>query len=107
MKSKQYKNYWYLDLLGMISSGLAIGYERQLFADSGEFNQYRITQSILISSLSYLIVFLVFLKFNKSQKARSLPGWVLMAITGAITCFFSLHVVKFALDNWQYRKSDS
>jgi H+/Cl- antiporter ClcA len=107
LNAKQCRSYWYLDLLGMIISGLVIGYEAQIIADSGGFNQDDIIQSMFASSIAYLIGFLIFSVFVNTTRFWHIPRWILMAITGSIFCFLSLHVIKFAFDNWQYKEFNS
>jgi hypothetical protein len=98
------RNYWYLNLLGMLASGLFIGYERQVTADSGDRFLDKILVSMFIADGSYLLAFLL---FPKRETVYKVPSWVLMAVLGSAICFLNLHVIKYSIDNWGYRKSDS
>jgi len=100
---KYRKSYLYFDLLGMIASGLLIGYERQITADSGELIRSNIVTSLLIASSSYLLVFLLLSSWKKIHWLK-IPAWVLMAALGAVICSFNLHVVYYAIYNWRYRQ---
>ena len=98
------RNHWYLNLLGMIASGLFVGYERQVIADSGDRFLDKIIVSMFIAGSSYLLAFLL---FPKRETVYKIPSWVLMGVLGSAICFLNLHVIKYSIDNWGYRKSDS
>jgi hypothetical protein len=104
VKSESRIRYWYLDLLGMIASGLFIGYFRQHVADSGQSHPDEILKSMSIGGCAYLLGFIILMKREMFWRV---PYWVTLAIAGSAVCSFSLHIVKYAVDNWAYRKSDS
>ena len=98
------RTYLYFDLLGIVASGLAIGYGRQRVADSGEAHLDKILISMLIAVAAYLATFLFFTWRSRSSR---LPTWVLTAVLGSAACAFSLHIIKYVADNWSYRGSTS
>jgi hypothetical protein len=93
----------FFDLLGAVTAGLFIGYERQRLADSGEYLPDKILISVLIAGGSYLLAFVL----CNGRKLFKLPSWFLVAVVGSAICFLNLHVIKYAIDNWSYRESDS
>jgi hypothetical protein len=90
----------FFDFIGVIASGLLIGYERQLLADSGQYNSNKVFVSMPIAGGSYLLAFVL---FHRSQLLR-VPSWIIISLFGSILCFLNLHVVKYAVDNWSYGK---
>jgi hypothetical protein len=96
MKVLSQLGYSFSNLIGAITTGLFIGYERQIIADSGQVFPNKILTSILIATGSY---FLAFLLCNK-RTIYHLPDWSLIAVFGSVICFFSLHVIKYSIDNW-------
>ena len=103
MKNQSQNIIGFFDLLGAVTAGLFIGYERQRLADSGEYLPNKILISVLIGGSSY---FLAFVLCNRRNIWR-LPSWFIVAVVGSAVCFLNLHVIKFAVDNWSYRESDS
>ncbi len=95
---------WYFDLLGAVIVGLLIGFFRQKIADSGEVDAYKIATSMFLASCSYISVCLL---LPKQTRIYKLPRWVWVALLGSVVCFLSIHVVKYLIDNWVYRTSDS
>ena len=93
----------FFDLLGAVSAGLFIGYERQRLADSGEYLPNKVLVSILIAAGSYFLAFV----FCNRRNIWRLPSWFIVAVVGSAVCFLNLHVIKYAFDNWGYRESDS
>lgn len=90
-----YKNSFF-DFIGVSLAGLLIGYERQLLADSGQYDFNKVFVSMLIAGSSYMLAFVL---FHRSQSLR-VPSWILVSVVGSILCFLNLHVIKFVIDNW-------
>lgn len=103
MKNQSQNIIGFFDLLGAVTAGLFIGYERQRLADSGEYLSNKILITVLIGGGSY---FLAFVLCNR-RKIWKLSSWFIVAVVGSAVCFLNLHVIKYAVDNWGYRESDS
>ena len=103
MKNRKQNLISFFDFLGAVAAGLFIGYERQMSADSGEYFPDKVLASMLIAESSYFLAFVL----CNGRKLFRLSSWFLVAVVGSAVCFLNLHVIKYAIDNWGYRESDS
>lgn len=85
-------------LVGMILSGILLGYAWQRIADSGLFQFRRIVFTCLISVGSYLAAFWL---VEWRLGTRRASGWLLAAIVGSLLSAFNIKVVKFLIVNAQ------
>ena len=88
------------DLLGVLIVAVLIGFERQRLADSGQIIREKIITSITITTIAYLLAFLV--TRSSRFKAVRIPQWMIMGISGGICCSFALHVLYYLVANRQY-----
>lgn len=95
----------YIDLCALLISGFLIGYYGQISADSGERYTEKILISMLISGSSFFLSYI--LLSRTSDYYKKIPKWIQMCFLGSILCYLSLHVIKYSIDNWKYRNSDS
>lgn len=94
----------YLDLSGMLFSGLVIGYERQRIADSGELIPDKIFISMLIATGTFLLAFLLLYGWLRQRKV---PVWIVRALVGSTLCSLGLNVVYYVLSNQRYAEGRS
>jgi hypothetical protein len=90
--------------LGAVVTGLLIGYQKQVMADSGEEHLDKIAKSVVIAILSYLIATLMCIYAKHGYKRLN---FIWAAILGSIFCSLFLNVVKFLLDNRKFSQSES
>jgi hypothetical protein len=95
---------WFLNLLGLGTSGILIGIYWQRLADSGEVNLRKIIITSSISTLSYVVSFLLIDWLRSPSKPYP---WLFAVALGSVLCSLNLRIIKFLIDNWQYRESDS
>jgi hypothetical protein len=95
---------WFLHLLGLGISGILIGIYWQKMADSGEANLRKIMITSSISTLSYVVSFLLIDRLRRPSKPYY---WLFAAALGSALCSVNLRIIKFLIDNWRYRESDS
>lgn len=85
-----------ISLVGMILSGVLLGYSWQRIADSGQFQFRRIALTCLISVGSYLFAYLL---VERRIRAGRTTGWLLAAIIGSLLSAFNVKVVKFVIES--------
>lgn len=90
--------------LGAVTSGLLIGIFWSWMADSGEVHIARAFVTCVVAMCSYLLAFTLLNCFGKTPATAR---WLSVSVMGSIVCALNLRVIKFLVDNWQYRQSRS
>ena len=87
-----------------IITGVFIGYQRQVMADSGERYSDKISLSIAIAVLSYLAAALICTLTKHKYKELD---FIWSAIIGSAFCSLFLNVIKYLYDNRRFSQSRS
>src|SRR6185369_12830000 len=87
-----------ISLVGMILSGIFLGFYWQRMADSGQLHFRRIAVACIISAGSYVVAFLL---IESRKRAGSPSNWLLAAILGSLLSAFNIKVVKYIIQSAQ------
>jgi len=85
-----------ISLVGMILSGIFLGFYWQKIADSGQLHFRRIAVTCIVSAGSYVVAFLL---IESRKRAGSASNWLLAAVVGSLLSAFNIKVVKYMIQS--------